>query len=62
MTTQLIATVSVEQLVARILDTRQITRADQQVLLTLKQLEPREQALINRVAERLHMGLLKVVD
>ncbi len=62
MTTQLIATVSVEQLVARILDTRQITRADQQVLLTLRQLEPRDQALINRVAERLHMGLLRVVD
>ena len=62
MTTQLIATVSVEQLVARILDTHQITRADQQVLLTLRQLEPRDQALINRVAERLHMGLLRVVD
>ncbi len=51
-----------ESIVERILSTRQITRVDQHSLLALGNLTAQEKQLINRVFDRLRMGLLKVVD
>ncbi len=51
-----------EQIVERILNTRQITRVDQYSLLALSNLSAQEKLLINRVFDRLRVGLLKVVD
>ena len=53
---------ALEQVVERILNTRQITRADQHILLHMHHLTSQEQALINQISNRLRMGLLKVVD
>jgi hypothetical protein len=53
---------SLEQVVNRILTSRQITYEDQHLLLLFKTLTPQEQALINRVFDKLRRGLLKVVD
>lgn len=55
-------TLPLEEIVGRILTTRQITRVDQHSLLTLGNLNSQEKLLINRVFDRLRMGLLKVVD
>jgi len=55
-------TLPLEEIVERILTTRQITRVDQHSLLTLGTLNSQEKLLINRVFDRLRMGLLKVVD
>lgn len=55
-------TLPLEEIVERILTTRQITRGDQHSLLTLGSLTSQEKLLINRVFDRLRMGLLKVVD
>jgi hypothetical protein len=57
-----VAPVSLEQLVERILTSRKITRLDQHALLALSKLNSQECALINRVFDRLRLGLLKVVD
>lgn len=62
MHTQLHSSVSVEQVVERIMTSRQITRADQYSLLAMRELNTREQMLLNWVFDRLRMGLLKVVD
>lgn len=62
MHTQLHPSVSVEQVVERIMTSRQITRADQYSLLAMRELDTREQMLLNWVFDRLRMGLLKVVD
>ena len=51
-----------ESIVKRILSTRQITRVDQHSLLRLSNLNAQEQLMINRLFDRLRMGLLKVVD
>ncbi|MBM0742999.1 hypothetical protein JOY44_15525 [Phormidium sp. CLA17] len=51
-----------EEIVERILATRQITRVDQHSLLTLSNLNAKEKLLINRLFDRLRSGLLKVVD
>ena len=51
-----------ENIVERILETRQITRMDQHSLLRLSNLNAQEQLMINRLFDRLRMGLLKVVD
>ena len=55
-------TLPLEEIVERILTTRQITRVDQHSLLILGNLNSQEKLLINRVFDRLRMGLLKVVD
>ena len=51
-----------ENIVERILETRQITRMDRHSLLRLSNLNAQEQLMINRLFDRLRMGLLKVVD
>jgi hypothetical protein len=56
------APVSLQEVVERILASRQITRLDQQLLLSLSSLSGDEQNLINQVFDRLRSGLLKVVD
>jgi hypothetical protein len=53
---------SLEQIVDRILASRQITRQDQYRLLSLQSVTMQEQALINRLFDRLRMGLIRVVD
>jgi len=53
---------ALEQLVDRILSSRQITRQDQHSLLALYNLTVQEQALINRLFDRLRRGLIRVVD
>lgn len=53
---------ALEQLVDRILSSRQITRQDQHSLLALYSLTAQEQALINRLFDRLRRGLIRVVD
>jgi len=53
---------SLEQVVNRILSSRQITRQDQHQLLSLYNLSTQEKALVNRLFDRLRMGLVKVVD
>ena len=55
-------TLPLEEIAERILTTRQITRVDQHSLLILGTLNSQEKLLINRVFDRLRMGLLKVVD
>jgi hypothetical protein len=62
MNAPLASPVSIEQLVERILNSRQITRVDQYSLWALSNLSAQEKLLINRVFDRLRMGLLKVVD
>lgn len=54
--------ISLEQVVNRILTSRQITHEDQHLLLLFTTLTAQEQALINRVFDKLRQGLLKVVD
>lgn len=53
---------SFEQAVERILSSRQISRADQQLLLSLQTLTTQQRAMVNRLFDRLRLGLLKVVD
>jgi hypothetical protein len=56
------STIELESVVERILTSRRITRADQHLLLTLHSLTSQERALINRVFDRLQMGMIKVAD
>ena len=51
-----------QALVDRILASRRITRFDQRALLALKSLTSEEQSLVNLLFDRLHQGLLRVVD
>lgn len=53
---------TLEQVVNRILASRQITRQDQHILLHLYDLTTQERTLINRLFDRLRTGLIKVVD
>ena len=53
---------SLQEVVTRILTSRRITRIDQQLLVSLAKLSGDEQALLNEVFDRLHRGLLRVVD
>jgi hypothetical protein len=62
MSTQVFPPISLEQVVNRILASRQITHEDQHLLLLSRTLTPQEIALINRVFDKLRQGLLKVVD
>ncbi len=62
MSTQILPSLSLEQVVNRILTSRQITHEDQHLLLLSKTLTSQEIALINRVFDKLRQGLLKVVD
>ena len=54
--------ISLEQVLERILMSRQITRADQHSLLAQNHLTAREETLLNQVFDRLQTGRLKVVD
>lgn len=62
MSTHRFPAMSLEQVVNRILSSRQITHEDQHLLLLCRTLTPQEEVLIDRVFDRLHRGLLKVVD
>jgi hypothetical protein len=63
MESQVLSTPSpLQQLVDRILTSRQITRLDQRKLLSLNSLTKEEQTLIDCVFDRLQRGFLKVVD
>jgi hypothetical protein len=62
MSTQTFPSSSLEQVVNQILASRRITHADQHQLLLARTLTPQEQALINRLFEKLRNGLIKVVD
>ena len=53
---------SIEQVVARILSSRKITRRDQNSLLNLYTMTTHERALINRLFDGLRAGLIRVVD
>ncbi len=53
---------SLEQLINHILDSRQLTRQDQRQLLSLQSLTSQEQTLVNRLFDRLRLGLVRVVD
>lgn len=57
---------TVEQLVYRIFSSRKITRADQQILMSLllskEVLTLEEHQYIDQVFERLRNGLIRVVD
>ncbi len=53
---------TLEQVVARILTSRKITRQDQHSLLHLYNLTTQERDLINRLFDRLRSGLIRVVD
>jgi len=60
------STANLEQIIERIFDTRQISRADQQhfmrVLLSKDALSLADQRQIDRVFEGLRQGRLRVVD
>lgn len=62
MSAQVLSPSLVEETVNRILTSRRITRIDQCLLLSLNSISREEQALLNQVFDRLHRGLLKVVD
>jgi hypothetical protein len=62
MSTQILSSSSLEQVITRILASRRITHADQHQLLLPRTLTPQEQALINRLFDQLRNGLIKVVD
>ncbi len=62
MSTQILPSLSLEQVVNRILTSRQITHEDQHLLLLNRTPNSQELALINRVFDKLRQGLLKVVD
>ncbi len=51
-----------QEVIDRILASRRITRVDQRLLISLANLSHEEQALLNQVFDRLHRGLLRVVD
>jgi len=57
---------SIEQVVDRILNSRKITRTDQQTLMSAlmskNMLTTKEQLLINQVFDTLRKGMLRVVD
>jgi len=56
---------TLEEITARILSSRCITRQDQRLLMSLSyssSFSDREQNAINRIYELLHKGFLKVVD
>lgn len=53
---------TLQQVVDRILHSRQITRMDQHLLVTLGSIYVEEQRLINLVFDRLRSGLIRVVD
>jgi hypothetical protein len=55
-------TASIQDIVNRILASRQITRIDQHLLLSLSSLNTDDRNLINLIFDRLRSGLLKVVD
>jgi hypothetical protein len=57
-----VSTFSVTPIAEKILNSRQITRADQQLLLIPHPLSLQEQQLIDRVFDRLRQGFLRVVD
>lgn len=56
----------VRQITEQILATRRITRGDQQrlmvTLLSKDALSPEDRAMIDRIFDQLHRGLLHVVD
>jgi hypothetical protein len=62
MSTQTLPSLSLEQVINRILASRRITHEDQHLLLQTRTLTPQEQALINRLFDKLRNGLIKVVD
>ncbi|MGI0485444.1 hypothetical protein ACN4EK_08415 [Pantanalinema rosaneae CENA516] len=53
---------AIQEIVDRILSSRQITRIDQHLLLSLSSLNTADRNLINLIFDRLRSGLLKVVD
>lgn len=59
-------TATIRQLVETLLSSGKISRTDQDqlmsALLSKASLSPEEQALVNRVFDRLKQGLLQVVD
>jgi len=61
-----LAKASVEKIVERIFAVRQITRTDQQLLmselLSKNTLNQKDESLINRVFNALQKGLIRVVD
>ncbi|HEY9907096.1 MAG TPA: hypothetical protein V6D18_05745 [Thermosynechococcaceae cyanobacterium] len=62
MSVQALSLPSLQEVVSRILTSRQITRFDQQLLLSVCNFSGEEQRLINQVFDHLRTGLLKVVD
>ncbi len=62
MSVQALPLPTVQEVVSRILASRQITRFDQRILLSARSLSGEEQRLINQVFDRLRTGFLKVVD
>jgi hypothetical protein len=56
---------TISELTDKILNSRRISRQDQSQLMRLlcgSYLGEREQALVNKIYQGLHMGLIKVVD
>jgi len=62
MNVQVMSPLSIQQVVAKIFATRRITRIDQQLILSLTNLNSEEQALLDEVSKRLRRGLLRVAD
>jgi hypothetical protein len=62
MLTQAPVSNALQQIVDRILSSRQITREDQYSLLALRDLTAQECALVNRLFDRLRLGFIRVVD
>ena len=62
METYALPSLSLKDVVDRILSSRQITRVDQRLLLSLSSQNLEERTLLNQVFDRLHRGLLRVVD
>ena len=62
METYALPSLSLKDVVDRILSSRQITRVDQRLLLSLASQNLEERTLLNQVFDRLHRGLLRVVD
>lgn len=62
MTAQVLPQIKVQDIVERILASRRITRMDQQLLFSLRTLSADEQALINKVFDRLQQGFIRVSD
>jgi len=62
MLTQAPVSDSLEQVISRILASRQITRQDQHHLLNLYDLTAQQRSLINQLFDRFRLGLIRVVD